>query len=466
MKKELYAAPRCAPPILGLIYAGLLALSTLRGYFHLVELPWYFTQFAYAAIIALAAAWVFYSGETGRLRLSSHVMLLQMLPSLAILLWSMVLWIARQEPLRLILRGSSMVLYHILLLAMLMAAGVMFGKRAVEYTSLGFIMANGLILLDVMRRNGAGQTVSGMVPFLMSLGSRDNAISAQLEVQDLTFGIAILLLYYLICGKEEPRRWAHIVALTFFFFLGFKRILFPAIAVGAMYLLIMERLPRKGQVTASLAIGLLLTGFSLAYVALIRTGAWIALCRRFGIDLMGRDRLYDHMKAYYEISPSYLGIGSGRVSTVLEVVEKTGNRRLHSDVLRLYIELGMPVFLLWCYLTFMLPYTYLEKRCSIRTAGVYMGMTLLMFVTFLTDNTLEKFCPEIAWHLLPLTLALREHAAQADRIPRLKERNALWTMKTTGRPAPSEMSLFSKRTGESTAEALRMFRLEKWKDRP
>ena len=44
----------CAPPALGLLYAALIAISTLRGYFHLVELPWFVTQLSFAAIILLA----------------------------------------------------------------------------------------------------------------------------------------------------------------------------------------------------------------------------------------------------------------------------------------------------------------------------------------------------------------------------------------------------------------------------
>ena len=459
--------PRCAPAILGLLYAGLIGMSALRGYFHLVELPWYATQFAYAAIIALAAVWVFYSGEMSRNNLALNVMLVQMLPNLLILVWSVGLWVSREEPLPLILRGSSLVLYQLLLLVMVMAAGILFGRRIIEYTAMGFILANTLILLDVMRRNGVGATLSGMLSFLVSAGASDNAISLQLEVQDVTFGIAILLLYYILEGKQERRRWFYIAALGFYFLLGFKRILFPAIALGGLYWLLVKRLKPREQKTVSVAIGLMLMAVSLGYVVLVRTGLWVALCDRLGIDLMGRARLYGYMETYYDISPAFLGMGNGKVSTVLEVLEKTGNRRLHSDVLRLYIELGMAVFLLWCYLTFIFTYTHLNKKYSPRVAGIYMTMTLLMFVTFLTDNTLEKYCPEIAWHLLPLAIAFQERdrmiAALHDLPVQAHERNGLWTKEKKGFPS-------SRTPGdapqETPAEALRQFRRETWRDRP
>ena len=455
------AARRGAPTIFALAYAGLIALSTLRGYFHLVELPWFVTQFAYAAIIALAAIWVFYSGRTERIHLSFNLILVQMLPNLAALVWSMGLWIVRREPLSLILRGSSMILYQLLLLTMLIGAGVLFGEHAIEWTSFGFIGANSLILLDVMRRNGVGATISGMVSFLASVGSSDNAISLQLEVQDVTFGIAILLLYYLIDGRGKPRRWLHIAALAFYFLLGFKRILFPAMFLGGGYYLLMMRLSAKRQKQVTVFIGLLLIAVSLGYVILIRTGLWFEICERFGIDLMGRKRLYGYMEQYYEVSPTYLGMGNGMASTVLEALEKTGNRRLHSDVLRLYVELGMPVFLLWCYLTFIFIYTYLAKHYSPRSAGINMAVTLLMFVTFLTDNTLEKYCPQIAWHLLPLALAMEEEARKIAALrekPLLSnERTDIWPKEQDALPLAAQQ----KPQSNNPAEALRRYRTQR-----
>ena len=473
MEKSASTTLKETPLLLGIAYAGLLCLSTLRGYFHLVELPWYATQFAYAAVIVLAGLWVFYSGETSRIHMALNIMLFQMLPGGLILIWSAALWIYRREPLSLILRGSSLGLYQILLLFMVMAGGILFGSSIIRYTAMGFVLANTLILLDVMRRNGAGATIGGMLSFLLSLGSSDNAISTQLEVQDLTFGIAILWLYYLLEGKNEKRRGFYLVALGFYFLLGFKRILFPAVFLGALYYLIMKRLSHGAQRHFTLAAGILLIGISLGYVVLIRSGLWFDLCDRLGIDLMGRQRLYGYVKNYYTLSPFYPGLGNGMVSKILEVLETTGNRRLHSDVLRLYIELGMSVFLLWCLLTFVWTYLHFDRRYSPTVAMLYMAMTILMFVTFLTDNTLEKFCPEIAWHLLPMAAAFRDreqmiaalHAAPVGAM----ERTKLWTTKNSRParlPAPEKAQGPAKTDPENssrteTVEALRKFRQEK-----
>lgn len=49
-------------------------------------------------------------------------------------------------------------------------------------------------------------------------------------------------------------------------------------------------------------------------------------------------------------------------------------------------------------------------------SGMYFAITLLMFVTFLTDNTIEKYCPQIAWHVLPLAIVLADKEAFADSL--------------------------------------------------
>ena len=466
---KLETKPGHASPIYALIYAGLIAISTLRGYFHLVELPWFVTQFAFGAILMLGFAWVFISGNSSRVNLSLNVMMFQMIPNLLILVWSVSLWVYNQEPLSMIMRGSSLILYQTLVLAMLIGAGIMFGGQAIEYTALGFILANTLILLDVMRRKGLGSTITGMMQFLMSVGGHDNDISRALEVQDVTFGIGILLVYYLVEGKDEHWRWFYIGALTFYMLLGFKRILFPAIGLGIGYYWLMKKMQRRIQRGTTVFLGILLIFISMGYVILIRTGLWFDICDRFGIDLMGRKRLYGYMESYYTLSFSYMGLGNGIVSTVLEVLEKTGNRRLHSDVLRMYIELGMSVFLLWCYIVFIYTYTHLSKKYSMRSAAMYMAITLLMYVTFLTDNTLEKYCPEIAWHVLPLAICLEDrekfNATFKHRESLLEERTATWKKQQTP-PKTETVQLKSLQKKErpanmTTAQALKLFRNEK-----
>ena len=413
---------RYASPIIGLIYSGFIALSFLcRGYFHLIELPWYGTQFSFAAIIILGIAWLFVTGNTRNLNTSINVMLVQMIPQIIILVWSVAIWVWNKESLSSIMRGSSLILYQLLLLSMLIFAGAMFGKKAIEYTAIGFILANTMILLDVMRRFGIVSTVTGIIQFILSAGSSDNTISFNLEIHDATFGIGILLVYYLVEGKEEHWRKFYIIALGFYFFTGFKRILVPAVAITVLYALLFKRMSAKHQVRTTVFIGISIIIVSLIYVILIRTDLWFAITDRLGINLMGRKRLYNRMKSYYSVSPIYMGIGFGRVSKVLEAIEVKGIRGLHSDILRLYIELGMPVFLLWCSVTFVVIYIYFVKKHSIGSARLYFAISLLMFFTFLTDNTVEYYYPQIAWHVLPLAMVLRDKEAFAESLFKKKE---------------------------------------------
>ena len=93
----------------------------------------------------------------------------------------------------------------------------------------------------------------------------------------------------------------------------------------------------------------------------------------------------------------------------------------------------MPMFLLWCLVTYVLTYTFFEKTYSLRAARIYFGTALLMFVTFMTDNTIEKYCPQIAWHVLPLAIVLADKEAFAESLVRKiipdSERRSTWAKK-------------------------------------
>ena len=400
----------------GLIYASLIAISTLRGYFRLVNIPWYVSQFCYIGVILLGITWIFFTGNTKRLNTSVNVMAFQTIPHIIMVVWSIAIWVWNKEPFSLIIRGSSLLIYQILVIVMLIAPGAMFGKKAIEYTAQGFILSNTLVLLDVMRRFGVGTTITGLIQFLSHFGSVDSQVSTSLEVQDVTFGMAILLVYYIADGKDEHWRKFYIAALTFYLFTGLKRIIFPAFAIALVYLFLTRKMSRNNQVKFSVAIGLFIIAVSFAYIIMIKTEVWFAITERFGINLMGRKRLYTRVESYYTISPIYMGLGNGTVSKILEAVEITGNRRLHGDVLRLYIELGMPMFILWNLVVYIFTYTFLNRTYSLRSARMYFAIALFMFVTFLTDNTIEKFCPQIAWHVLPLAIVLADKEAFADSL--------------------------------------------------
>jgi hypothetical protein len=410
-----------ASPLWGALYAALLMLTTLYSYFKMVTFPWYIVQFSYAAVIGVGVLWVFVSGEVKRIGRSVSLMLFQMLPLLLTLVWSLLIWVYHQQTITIIRRGSSMLLYQLLLMCMLIWAGVMFGEHAIEYTTWGFVAGNGMILLDVARRYGVGTTISSLISFFVSVGANDNSVSFALEIHDLTFAMGILAGYYLFYGKGEHWRWLYAALTTFFFVLGWKRIAIPGVIAMGVYRWIMAHLSPAKKRWFTYLIGVSFIVIGMGYVVLIRQGIWVELCDRFGIDLMGRDRLYSRIESYYTLHPLYAGIGHGMVSVVLQNVESKGIRGLHSDILRSYIELGMIVFLLWMFLLFVYSYRHLEKHYSQRAAEVYMAAALFIYITYLTDNTATYYHTQLAWHILPLCAFFRDSERIATEVER-KER--------------------------------------------
>ena len=120
-------------------------------------------------------------------------------------------------------------------------------------------------------------------------------------------------------------------------------------------------------------------------------------------------------------------------------------------------------------MTFIFTNTYLAKHYFRRAAAINMAVTLLMFVTFLTDNTLEKYCPQIAWHLLPLALAMEEETRKIAKLrekPLLsKERTSIWPEKKGMLPLTVQQTLSTQASTEDPVAALRRYRMQRRESR-
>ena len=398
--------PKRASVWWGLVYAFFIMLSTLYGYFSMVHLPWFIVQFSYAVIIFLGTLWVMLYGELSRVKPSIKMMLLQMAPLLFALMWTMFIWAFNGDSVAVMKRGVGVIAYQLLLLMMVHVAGMMFGPNVIQYTLFGFIGGNLMILLDVVRRYGLGSFIESFVYFLVHMGSVKGAM-ADLEVQDLTFAFGSIMIYLLMYYHDPKRKWFIALGLIFFT-LGWKRAAFLGIIMGAVYVYFMERSEQRVQMKVSLLIGSALVLIGFGYVVIIREGILFELVDNLGLDMMGRDKIYKMVEDLYEINPIFMGIGYGKVSTITEVRYARAVRGLHSDILRVYIELGFPGFFIWVGTTFALTYYFMVRSYSYKTGASYMAIALYLYLTYLTDNTAASYHTQIAWHVVPLAVYLEQ----------------------------------------------------------
>lgn len=389
-----------------MVYSVFICLTTLYGYFYMVRLPWFIVQFSYAVIIFLGALWVMLYGELSRVKPSVRMMLLQMAPLLFALMWSMFVWAFNGDSVAVMKRGIGVISYQLLLLMMIHVAGMMFGPEVIQYTLFGFIAGNALILLDVIRRRGFGSFMSSFIYFIVHMGDVIGPM-ADLEVQDLTFAFGAIIIY-LLMYYHNPKKKLFLIFSFIFFVLGWKRAAFLGIMMGVVYVHYMERSEERVQMKISMLIGTVLVLIGFGYVVIIREGILFDLVDQLGINMMGRDKMYKIIEDCYEINPLFMGIGYGKVSTITEVRYARAVRGLHSDILRVYVELGFPGFFIWVGTTFAFTYYFMVKSYSYKTGTSYMAIALFLYLTYLTDNTAASYHTQVAWHVVPLAVYLEQ----------------------------------------------------------
>ena len=119
------------------------------------------------------------------------------------------------------------------------------------------------------------------------------------------------------------------------------------------------------------------------------------LANRYNINFMGRLLTYSYVtNQYSSFSLFFPGIGFGQIDEILvDLVNQDFKINyipvisLHSDILRMYIGLGFIVFGFWIVYQCYIRTNMINKYFGLKSAQIYMGLTVYIFILYLTDNT-------------------------------------------------------------------------------
>lgn len=303
-------------------------------------------------------------------------------------------------------RCVALLLDKMCVLAMASCFWLLFEKKAIDSMTTILIIIGFLQLMVILMRTGISETlqVFGIVFGL----SDSNAASKLLETNEYTFALGLLLIYYVFFRKKEGVKIGfRIVCLSILLIVGGKRIAFGGIVAAGLFAFIVRK---KGLRRGSLVtLGLLGVVISMLYIAMCYSGEAMLLLASKGIDVMGRDVIYNYFTSRTEFAYNFMGWGLSGVSKVIENLTKTdvGNmasvRGLHNDLLKIYIELGFCGGLLW----FLYHLVYFPRKLFInfgkKDATLYMSLILYAFITYLTDNTENYFVFQVVLWLIPLS---------------------------------------------------------------
>ena len=363
-------------------------------------------------IICMAVGYGFIYPDMERIRKIFKPALIFLALMAALLLWSMVIWISSFSTVSTMVRACSKITFQSISILTAVAAVYLFGAQAIDLFTISICLANAGIMLLEVPAYGIGPSIQSLITCLVTFGDAQG-YARRLEIHDLTFVFGQLILYYAAFAPhstlpEKKRRICFLILCTFFFLVGMKRIAIPAVILFIFVGLFCKAQKHIKPWVMFIGVGFVI--FFPFYIYIVRSGILTAILHLFGIDMMGRDYLWSMANPYYEFSITYLGHGFEYVDTIIAQWYNAGllNQAIpfHNDILKVFVEVGFPGFLLWSGIQYVLTPLFWQRYADQQTALLYMCELGYMTVTYLTDNTAFYFWSAMALRLVTLAYAM------------------------------------------------------------
>ena len=221
---------------------------------------------------------------------------------------------------------------------------------------------------------------------------------------DVLFTLGILLIfYYESLRVKDKSDVGNIIMLITFVIFGGKKIEYLSLILIGILLFVIKKVNNKKDlkriiyIVAGISVILLLI-----YVSFVVSGALGIWTNSHGINTMNRIKWYSLVSGYAEMSPVFLGKGYSFCNLTLETLGY--NVALHSDILKIYIEMGFLVFIFWVlYNLAYVPYKIL-KKFGVRASRFFWITTLYLFMNYVTDNSTIYFTVQTVYTLLTIYL--------------------------------------------------------------
>lgn len=373
-------------------------------------------------VIGLAVLYALFYPDEKRFREIWKPTLLYMSLMAALFFWSMVIWIESFATVSSMIRSCSKLVFQSIAILTAVALVYLFRGKAIELFTISICIINGAIMLLCIPDYGVAASIQSLVTCLVTFGDAVG-YARQLEIHDLTFVFGQMILYYAVFAprttrQEKCKRWLYLLACCWFFLVGMKRSAIPAVLLFILIGLLLRKRKVPGWFYPAVGGGCIL--FFLVFLYCVRYGIISRLLNSVGVDMMGRDYLWSMANPYYEFSVTYLGHGFEYVDTIIGQWYNAGliNQPFpfHNDILKVFVEMGFPGFLLWSGIQYVLTPLFWQRYADQQTALLYMCELGYMTVTYLTDNTAFYFWSTMALRLVALAYAMERKEPPGPKV--------------------------------------------------
>ena len=365
-----------------------------------------------AGALGLAVVYILWSGNFKNFKVFYRFGLLFSSIIVGIIICSILIWIIDLQSFEYILKGISKISYQLLNIAIVLAAVYMFEEKAATYTFFGIAGANIVIILIGAATTGIGGAVSDMISNITSFGASEVILNSTfiraIEIHDITFVMGVYVIYYLFFCPHEKHRYIYAGIALFLFFAGLKRIAFLSMLAAIAFALFCLLLGPKAKVRVLIATSLFIVAFCYFYIEIIQNGTFTKFCIDHEIELNGREKIYDYISNFYEVSPSYGGKGYEFCVQLLKSMHGTRDQvvditAVHNDILKMYVEMGFWGFLLWIFGYYVFQTHWYVSRCGEKVAVCFMSINIYMLITYLTDNTMFYYWSSMVIRIIPMS---------------------------------------------------------------
>ena len=258
---------------------------------------------------------------------------------------------------------------------------------------------------------GVGGAIRDMIANITSFGANEvignSAFIRAIEIHDITFVMGVYIIYFLFFCPSEKNRYLYAAVALFLFMAGLKRIAFLSMLMGLSFALFCLLLCAKGKAKALILTSFLIVLFCYYYITIIQQGIFTRFCIEHDIELNGRDRIYDYIAQFYEVSPSYRGKGYEFCVQLLKSMRGTKDQvvninAVHNDILKMYVEMGFWGFLVWILGYYVYQTRWFMTRCGEKTAVCFLAINIYMLVTYMTDNTMFYYWSSMVIRMIPM----------------------------------------------------------------
>lgn len=382
-------------------------------------------------IIGMALAYGFIYPDAKRLKTVFLPALVFMSLMAALMLWSVVIWLANLSGISTMMDACSKLLFQSISILAAVSAVYLFGTKAIDLFTIGLCLTNGAIMVLEIPNYGLAASIQSLVTCLVTFGDAEGYARC-LEIHDITFVFGQLVLYYAAFAPHETweEKWHrafYLMASTFFFLVGMKRIAIPAVLLFIFAAWFVRKLKCKKYLL--LIWGPVWVVFFFLYLYGVHSGLVSQILKVAGIDMMGRDYLWSLANDYYDFSITYLGHGFEYVDSIITVWYNAGliNHMypFHNDILKVFVEMGCPGFIFWAGIQYVLTPIFWLKYADEETALLYLCTLSYMTFTYLTDNTAFYFWSTMALRLIPLAYSVARKKAPKPQVWQPRDRQEM-----------------------------------------